>query len=284
MIQLDLFGKDVSALRRPSGSHGSKAAYTDYENFIKKFTENPKTTDECYTPKDVYEAVVAYVGTLTPLEGRQIIRPFFPGGDYTDIEQYPEGCVVIDNPPFSINAKIKRFYEANGIDYFLFANGMTVFSLVAKSGCAVIADANIQYANKALVRTNFVTNILSDFSVVTAPELCKAISECPSQNIKANLRQNKYPDEVVTVSKMQTLAKNGIKYIVRRTDSEFASEINGVNMFGGCFIVSEAQAQAQAQAQARAQAQAQARAQARIPALPLSERERRIVERLSKKQ
>ena len=279
MKQLNLFGKDVAVRRRPSGSHGSKAAYTDYDSFIKKFTENPKTTDECYTPKDVYEAVVAYVGTLTPLEGRQIIRPFFPGGDYTDIEQYPEGCIVIDNPPFSISAKIKIFYEANGIDYFLFANGMTVFSLVKDRGCAVIADTQIEYANKALVRTNFVTNLLNEFSVVTAPELNKAIRECPSQNIKANLRRNKYPDEVVTVSKMQILASNGVEYEVRRMASAFTSEINGANMFGGCFIVSQAQAQAQARAQARAQAQAQAR----IPALPLSERERRIVERLSNK-
>lgn len=42
--------------------------------------------------------------------GRTIVRPFWPGGDYEDFD-YPTGCVVIDNPPFSILSKIVRFYE-----------------------------------------------------------------------------------------------------------------------------------------------------------------------------
>ncbi|MFR0556541.1 hypothetical protein [Pseudoscardovia radai] len=49
-----------------------------------------------------------------------IVRPFWPGTDY-ERAQYPDGCVVVDNPPFSILAKIIRFYQAHGIRFFLFA-------------------------------------------------------------------------------------------------------------------------------------------------------------------
>ena len=62
--------------------------FHDYEGFSAKFKDNPKTTDECWTPKDIYEAVLQYVGEIYPLEGKQILRPFYPGGDYEHAE-YP---------------------------------------------------------------------------------------------------------------------------------------------------------------------------------------------------
>ncbi|OZG51970.1 ParB-like nuclease [Pseudoscardovia suis] len=49
-----------------------------------------------------------------------IVRPFWPGADYGRVE-YPGGCVVVDNPPFSILSKIIRFYQAHGVRFFLFA-------------------------------------------------------------------------------------------------------------------------------------------------------------------
>lgn len=64
------------------GGSNNPIVFNDYESFLAKFKENPKTTDECWTPKDVYEAVVKYVGEVYPLEGKQILRPFYPGGDY----------------------------------------------------------------------------------------------------------------------------------------------------------------------------------------------------------
>lgn len=45
-----------------SGGSGNPIVFHDYESFIKKFTEKPKTTDECWTPRDVYEAVVKRLG------------------------------------------------------------------------------------------------------------------------------------------------------------------------------------------------------------------------------
>ena len=49
--------------------------FHDYDAFVDKFVPK-KTTDDCYTPQPVYDAMLAFVGTLTDLEGREIVRPF----------------------------------------------------------------------------------------------------------------------------------------------------------------------------------------------------------------
>ena len=79
-----------------------------YEQFTEKFIPK-RTTDDCYTPPQVYEALLQWAVSHLHLEGRPVVRPFYPGGDYEHYP-YPDGCVVIDNPPFSIYAKIVRFY------------------------------------------------------------------------------------------------------------------------------------------------------------------------------
>lgn len=81
----------------------------EYEAFVEKFVPK-KTTDECYTPVLVYEAVRGWAVERYGLQGCEIVRPFYPGGDY-EREEYPAGCVVIDNPPFSIISKICAFYQ-----------------------------------------------------------------------------------------------------------------------------------------------------------------------------
>jgi hypothetical protein len=88
------------AKRTPKGGSSNPIVFHDYESYIAKFREQAKTTDDTYTPPDVYEAVVKYVGTIYDLTDKVILRPFYPGGDYRNAE-YPEDGVVIDNPPFS---------------------------------------------------------------------------------------------------------------------------------------------------------------------------------------
>lgn len=78
-----------------------------------------KASDEHYTPKAIYEAVLRWVSQYQSLEGYTIVRPFYPGGDYQNYD-YPDNCIVIDNPPFSILSQIRRFYIDRGIKYFLF--------------------------------------------------------------------------------------------------------------------------------------------------------------------
>lgn len=115
--QLDLFGNEQIERpkpKRPTGGSSNPIVFHDYESYVAKFTENPKTTDDTFTPRDVYEAVLKYVGEVVDLTGKQILRPFYPGGDYRNAE-YPEDGIVIDNPPFSIFTEIVKFYTATGI-------------------------------------------------------------------------------------------------------------------------------------------------------------------------
>ena len=103
--------EDTPAMPKASGMRRREEVFNDYEGFVEKFKPK-KTTDDCYTPPEVYEAVKEWVSdNILPLDGVEIVRPFFPGGDYEN-HHYPEGCVVLDNPPFSILAKIRRFYHA----------------------------------------------------------------------------------------------------------------------------------------------------------------------------
>ena len=105
-----------------------------YEEFVDKFRPK-KTTDDCYTPPEVYEAVADYVSRRFGVRREDMVRPFWPGGDYERFD-YPDGCAVVDNPPFSILAGIMEFYLDRGILFFLFAPALTALSS-AKSVMAV---------------------------------------------------------------------------------------------------------------------------------------------------
>ena len=124
MKSINLFGQEehVFTNRRKS----QKSIFDDYEGFVEKF--NPKkTTDDCYTPPAVYDYVLQYVADHCDIDGMTVVRPFYPGGDYESLV-YPDNCVVIDNPPFSIVSQIVRFYLKRGIKFFLFAPHLTLFS------------------------------------------------------------------------------------------------------------------------------------------------------------
>jgi len=108
-----------------------QASSDDYAEFLKKF-EVKKTTDDCYTPPRVYDAVKDWCVNEYGLDGRRIVRPFHPGSDYKSFA-YQAGDVVIDNPPFSIIAKIVRFYKSLGVDFFLFAPALTTFNIDANT-------------------------------------------------------------------------------------------------------------------------------------------------------
>ena len=94
-----------------------KAANKDYAEFLEKFEEK-HTSDDCFTPENIYEVVANYVSEKFEVFRDNFVRPFYPGGDYEHFD-YPPGCVVVDNPPFSILSKICRFYQQNNIKFFL---------------------------------------------------------------------------------------------------------------------------------------------------------------------
>lgn len=130
-----------------------------YEEFVEKF--KPKlTTDDCMTPPEVYDTVRDWVCEEYGIDQAGIIRPFWPGEDY-QTQDYPEGCVVLDNPPFSILSTIIAWYQERGIRFFLFAPTLTAFSgrknLMDVNH--IVCDCDIEYENGAIVHTSFVSNL-----------------------------------------------------------------------------------------------------------------------------
>ena len=100
---------------------------TEYKEFEDKFKPK-KTTDDCYTPDNIYETVADYVATRFKVDRNKFVRPFYPGGDYEKYN-YMSDSIVVDNPPFSILAQIVKWYQSQGIKFFLFAPGLTIIGL-----------------------------------------------------------------------------------------------------------------------------------------------------------
>lgn len=89
----------------------------EYSEFVEKFKPK-KTTDDCYTPQNVYDAIAEWVAEEYGLDKVNFVRPFYPGGDY-QAEEYKPDDIVVDNPPFSILGEILKFYVAKGVKFFL---------------------------------------------------------------------------------------------------------------------------------------------------------------------
>lgn len=157
----------------------------NYDEFVEKF-EPKKTTDDCYTPPAIYEAVKDYVlDKWEDLEGYKIERPFYPGGDYQkDAESYDDKTVVIDNPPFSILSKIVDYYIEHNIKFFLFAPTLTALTYANRDITIVAINEDIIYENKAKVKTCFITNMESPYKVIWCQELHDKIVEAQPHRMK----------------------------------------------------------------------------------------------------
>lgn len=55
-----------------------------------------------------------YVCGRWGVDEADVVRPFWPGGDFEAFE-FPEDCVVVDNPLFSILARIQNLNLGCGI-------------------------------------------------------------------------------------------------------------------------------------------------------------------------
>ena len=187
----------------------------EYQAFLEKF-KMKKTTDDCYTPKIVYDAVVEWVEKEYQVSRKDFVRPFYPGGDYK-AEKYPKGCIVVDNPPFSILAEILNFYKDNGVRFFLFAPTLTLFSY-SSSSSALPCGATVVYENGASVNTSFLTN-LEDRSIrfKSCQSLYQAVqvaSDEYAKELHKELPRYSYPDYVVTAAFVARLSKYGIPFEV----------------------------------------------------------------------
>lgn len=218
----------------------NKAKFEDYDGFVEKF-KSKKTTDDCYTPSKVYDAVLSFVGTLADTANRPIVRPFYPGGDYEHFD-YPENCIVVDNPPFSIYSNIVRFYLEKGIDFFLFAPQLSAF--VSYADCSyIITDSSIIYENGANVKTSFTTNLLKDIRIWLCPELRKLIADA-QENDKPILGKNTYPMNVVSSAILGKVVCRNVELKIRKDESLYVSNLDslraeGKKIFGSAFLLSE---------------------------------------------
>ena len=237
----------------------------EYEVFTEKFKPK-KTTDDCYTPKNVYKAVADWVAAEYGRDPDGFVRPFWPGGDY-EAESYPDGCTVVDNPPFSILKRVCQFYIERGIAFFLFcpaltppnAEGVTIIA----TGCGIV------YENGADISTSFVTNLQPELVLRTAPDLFKVVEAENVKNlalVRKHVPKYEYPDNVVTAALAQRFGKYGVEYAVARSDAVVirtldAQRAAGKSIFGYGWLLSDRAAAEKAAAEKWV----------------LSEREKRIV-------
>ena len=245
----------------------------EYLEFLAKF-EAKKTTDDCYTPEIVYNAVARWVSDEYGVKQKDFERPFYPGGDYKK-HVYPKGCVVVDNPPFSILAEILQFYKENGVRFFLFAPTLTLFSS-SSSSTALPIGVQITYENGANVNTSFLTNLEpKTLRLRSVPSLYRIIQEANDENLKSmhkNLPNYAFPDEVVTSTKIAYYSKYGVEFSVNVDESEPCAALDAMKavkkaIFGKGYLISEKAAAEKAAAHK----------------WELSDRERAIVKKLGTK-
>ena len=246
--QRSLYGEATSSQEKPKyhfGGSRNPIVFHDYDSFVAKFSkEYHKTTDDCYTPPGIYEAVLRYVGTITDLTGVQILRPFYPGGDYENAD-YPADGIVIDNPPFSILNKICRFYTSKHIPFFLFAPAQTAFGCLEIPGVSVVVVGSMLiFENGAHVKCAFLTNLLGDVLVTTSVELTESF-KLYKQRVKPKKKVRKLilPFEVLGFYDFEKIAKGAEDFAIKRHDAQLVKEINGIKQFGGKLIVSTAAAE-----------------------------------------
>lgn len=251
-----------------------------YESFVNKFKPK-KTTDDCYTPPNVYDAVLSWVRQRYDIRpNTRIIRPFFPNGDYQK-EDYSGDCVVVDNPPFSILGSITDYYQSRGIRFFMFAPSLTLFTYSGRVGITALpTGSSITYENGAVVMTSFICNLSPELKIDGSAELYRRVYDANRANDnKATLPKYEYPYEVARATQIAGFVANGIDVqildseclFVRGLDSQKAK---GKTIFGGGLLLNSEQTQKQ---QMREQ---QMREQQHRELWHISERERQLIKEL----
>ena len=253
-----------------------------YLEFVTKF-EPKKTTDDCYTPPEIYDEIADWVANRYGLDRENFVRPFYHGGDFYSFE-YCDSSVVVDNPPFSILSEIQRWYCRNGIKFFLFAPALTLLSSIQNPGVsAICACVSITYENGANVNTSFVTNLEPVPIVCSCPELnerIEIIDKIIQARDKKHVPKYDYPDELLTAGMLNYMSNHGTDFCVKRSETAFVraldkQRLHGKGVFGGGFLLSKKAAAEKAAAEKAAAEKAAAHV------WELSGRERLIVEELS---
>ena len=259
-----------------------------YGMFVEKF-KRKKTSDDCYTPELVYNAVKDWVAEEYGLDASKFVRPFWPDTDYQDF-QYPDDCVVVDNPPFSILAQIIKFYLHNGIKFFLFCQGKTAMYYAYLDVCIILTGSNIVFKNGASIPIAFITNLESS-GVRSSSELFERINTANNktqEQEKKQLPKYIYPPEVMTSFHFDFLSKNGIDFKVEVDEMYWLHGLDSQKPFkkgiyGYGILLSEDVVAERLEAEKAAADRATAKKEA-VTKWELSDREWGIVKSLGRKQ
>ena len=252
----------------------------EYQEFLAKF-EAKKTTDDCYTPPIVYEAVADYVMEKYGLDKNNFVRPFVPNGDY-QAEVYNDTDIVVDNPPFSIMSEIIKYYNDNGIKFFLFAPHLTIFSSSSSSSC-IICGVTITYENGANIATSFVTN-LEECAFRSSPTLYEKIKVANNENLRQTrkeLPKYSYPLSVMTSNMLTNFSRYGIDFEVAKDECCFIRQLDmqkeyGKTLFGSGYLISERK-RAEREKAEREKAEREKAEREKVDVWTLSERENDII-------
>ena len=274
--QLSLFDDDMTQMvyQSPKKGMGTFERLNDYDGFTEKFKPK-KTTDDCYTPPAIFEAVLGWLKTQEYItDETEIIRPFYPGNDYQAFD-YPEGCVVVDNPPFSIYAQIVRWFIAAGVKFFLFGPQLTL-KVRGADVCYLPTNASITYENGAVVSTGFVTNLIEGVRLWSAPTLHRALllASPPKQIVP----KNTYPLSLITCATFGKISSREVEFKVMADECVEIQQVASLasvkkSLFGGGWLLSTSAAAERAAAE-----------RAAGTCVQLSESELKLIEELDKRK
>lgn len=209
---------------------------------------NINTADECYTSPEVYDTVLNYAIERYHLQGKHIVRPFIPGGDYQKYV-YDKNDVVVDNPPFSMTTKITKWYIEHNIPFFLFINGRYGVSLsrgLHGKATVIATNANALFyhkPNNELIKMGFVTN-LEPKDIVLRGDV-SLTGKLNGLVKKKALNKFKYPKNVIRNSDVLTAINRGVELQLTTNDCLFEDrmdyhkkhKLSGV--VGGCYLVGD---------------------------------------------
>lgn len=221
---------------------GENLTPEEYEAWLSSF-DTPHTTDECHTPEPLYKAVLNYFIKKYNLQDKSIIRPFYPGGDF---ENYPykEGDVVIDNPPFSLTAKIIRFYTSNNIPFITFLPAQTCLHY-APLCTLIIPREQMTFSNGATIAVAFATNLTPDIVLESDPELEEILKQVERERRQTKTRPSYiYPPETLSFSEIATFSNAGVAYTLPREEYlTLIKKLNGRELFAIRAVISDKEAE-----------------------------------------
>lgn len=259
------------------GKQSMLEKFGGYDTFVEKFKDK-HTTDDCYTPPAVYDAVLGFCKDMGWVDdATKVIRPFYPGEDFTQWG-YPPGCVVVDNPPFSIYSKVVRWFVAHGVRFLLFGPQLTL-KVKGADVCYLPVNASITYDNGAVVNTGFVTNMVPGVRIWTAPGLVRALkAAAPPPKLAP---KNTYPLTVLSPALIGKIAVREVDFLVTSDQCHEIQNLDtlkraGKSLFGGGGWLLSERAAAERAAAERAAAE-----RAAGICVQLSPSEQAIVKRLS---